>query len=363
MPKWFYVILHLLFESFSARRDARIRFLQAQVTILRRKLGGNRVVVSPADRAELLRIGGELRHEVKDVLGIVTPQTYRRWVREREHGCVVRSVGRPRLGTSVRDLVRRLTRENHSWGYRRILGELRKLYIPIGRSSVRRILHEEGVLPLRWNRAGLHIETPWRKFIRLHMNTLVACDFFTQDIITPLGRKVAYCLFFLHLETRRVFLCPATYHPDERWVVQQARNVQMWLDDQGIEARFLLRDRDAKFSRAFDQLFRDAGTKIVKTPVQGPDANAFAESFVSNARRECLNHFLCFSLRHVDHIAGTWVRYYNHWRPHQSLGNRTLPTAQSGAPPPTALPDVVGGSIRCQRLLGGLLRHYYRVAA
>jgi len=344
------------------RRDARVRFLQAQVAILRRKLGGNRVVLSPADRAELLRIGSELGHEVKDGLNIVTPQTYRRWLREREQGRPARSVGRPRLGTNVRELVRRLARENLGWGYRRILGELQKLYIPIGRSSVRRILHEEGVFPPGRTRSGLHIETPWRKFIRLHMNTLVACDFFTSEIITPLGKKVAYCLFFMHLETRRVFLCPATYHPHERWMVQQARNVQMWLEDQGIEARFLLRDRDAKFARAFDRLFRDAGTKIVKTPVQGPDANAFAESFVSNARRECLNHFLCFSLRHLDHIAGTWVRFYNSVRPHQSLGNHTLPAAHSGAPPPGS-PGLDVGPIRCQKFLGGLLRHYYRDAA
>lgn len=363
MPKWFYAILCLLFESSTARRDARVRFLKAQVEILRRKLGGNRVILSPQDRAELLRIGDQLDHRVHTVLGIVTVQTYRRWLRERECGQPARSVGRPRLGSNVRELVRRLTRENLHWGYRRILGELRKLYVPIGRSSIRRILREEGLFPPGRNRAGMHVETPWRKFICLHMNTLVACDFFTQEVLTPLGKKLAFGLFFLHLETRRVFLCPTTYHPDERWMLQQARNVQMWLEDQRIEARFLLRDRDAKFAHSFDRFFREAGTKIVKTPVQGPDANAFAESFLANARRECLDHFLCFSLRHLDHIAGTWVRYYNSFRPHQSLGNRTLPAARSGAPPPVTDADVDTRSIRCERFLGGLLRHYYRPAA
>jgi len=97
--------------------------------------------------------------------------------------------------------------------------------------------------------------------------------------------------------------------------------------------------------------------------VQGPDANAFAESFVSNARRECLNHFLCFSLRHLDHIAGTWVRFYNQHRPHQSLGNRTLPAARSGSAPSASQANTDFGAIRCQQFLGGLLRHYYRKAA
>jgi putative transposase len=301
-----------------------------------------------------------------DVLRIVTPQTYRRWERERERGRDVKSVGRPRLSTSVRELVRRMTRENLGWGYRRIRGELQKLYIPIGRSSVRRILREEGVFPPGRTRTRLHIETPWREFIRVHMDTLVTCDFFTKDIITPLGRKLAFDLFFMHLETRRVFLCPVTYHPDERWMVQQARNVQMWLDEQGIEARFLLRDRDAKFAHAFDQLFRDAGAKMVKTPVQGPDANAFAESWVGSPKRECLNHFLCFSLRHLDRIARTYVQFYNACRPHQGLGLRTPASrAAAGVPVPPRPPNpmIDAGGVRCQRYLGGLLRHYYRAAA
>lgn len=143
--------------------------------------------------------------------------------------------------------------------------------------------------------------------------------------------------------------------------VQQARNVQMWLEDEGIHARFLLRDRDTKYSRRFDQFFKDVGTQIVKAPIQAPDANAFAETWVGSLKGECLNHFLCFSLGHLDHIVTNYTRFYNSLRPHQGIGNRTLTSTVNVDKPPDEDPEF--GQVRCDRLLGGLLRHYHRTAA
>lgn len=193
MFRWFYILPHLIVEANAARRDARVRFLKAQVDILRRKLGGNRVIPSPDDRARLLALGAELNHNVANVIGIVTPQTYSRWVVEQSEGRKAGRVGRPKLARNVRALVTRLAKENVGWGYRRIVGELRKLRIRVSRSSVRSILKEQGLTPspTRRGRAG---ETTWRKFLRLHMNTLVACDFFNKAVITPLGVKLAYAI-------------------------------------------------------------------------------------------------------------------------------------------------------------------------
>ncbi|NOX60192.1 MAG: transposase [Planctomycetes bacterium] len=156
-------------------------------------------------------------------------------------------------------------------------------------------------------------------------------------------------------------MCPTTYHPNRQWMMQQARNVQMWLDDERIEARFLIRDRDTKFSPAFDALFSGVGIRIVKTPVQAPNANAFAESWIGSLKRECLAHFVCFSRGHLDYILREYVRFYNRHRPHQGLGNRTLATALGSDPP--ILERSESDPIRCKRILGGLLRHYYRAAA
>jgi putative transposase len=363
MLRLFYVAFHLLIEAGAARRDARIRFLKAQVEILRRKLRGNRAIPSPDDRARLLAIGQELDHNVADVIGIVTPQTYCRWVEELREGRKPRRVGRPKTARNLRELVVRLAKENAGWGYRRIIGELRKLRLRICRSSVRRILKDEGLTPSP-TRRGRAEETVWRKFIRLHVNRLVACDFFTKSVITPLGVRLAYCLAFIHVGTRKVFLSPPTYHPHEQWIQQQGRNLLMWLEEQQLEARFLIHDRDSKFSTAFRQLFRNAGVRCLRTPMLAPDANAFSEAWIGALKRENLDYFLCFSLCHLDHIAQQFVGFHNRFRPHQGLGNLTLPAAAAGPPQELvsdAAPEI--GRIRCQSFLGGLLRHYYRDAA
>jgi putative transposase len=135
----------------------------------------------------------------------------------------------------------------------------------------------------------------------------------------------------------------------------------MWLEDNDLPIRFVLHDRDAKFSFGFDRVFQNAGVQEVRTPVLAPDANAFAESYIGTVKRECLNHFLCFSLGHLDHILTQFARFYNEFRPHQSLGNRTLPNAAMGAA--NVMPLECVGRIRCRQFLGGLLRHYYRAAA
>lgn len=211
------------------------------------------------------------------------------------------------------------------------------------------------------------------------MNTLVACDFFTKPILTPFGPRLAFSLAFIHLGTRRVFLSPATFHPNECWVKQQARNVMMWLDDQKLRAKFILHDRDTKFSFAFDKLFRNAGIAPIRTPLLAPNANAFVESWIGSFKRECLNHFMCFSLGHLDHIKREYTHFHNTLRPHQGLGNLTVPDAARGQLDSTGPPENVAGpsppnpilndadsfepnDIRCRRFLGGLLRHYYRAA-
>ena len=153
----------------------------------------------------------------------------------------------------------------------------------VGRSSVRRILKDEGLTPSPYRR-GRAEETVWRKFIRLHVNTLVAADFFTKNVITPLGIRVAYCLVFIHVGTRKVYLSPPTYHPHEAWVQQQARNVLMWLEDNHLPIRFVLHDRDAKFSSGFDRIFHNAGVQRVRTPLLAPDAKDYVACCTSWVR-------------------------------------------------------------------------------
>ncbi len=138
----------------------------------------------------------------------------------------------------------------------------------------------------------------------------------------------------------------------------------MWLEEQQVEGRFLIHDRDSKFSAQFRRLFHNSDIGCLRTPRPAPNANVFAEAWIGAIKRECLNHSLCFSLGHLDFISQTYVRFFNDHRPHQGLGNRTVPSA--GARPsekPVSVSALKTGSIRCRRFLGGLLRHYYRTAA
>ncbi len=264
------------------------------------------------------------------------------------------------MTASLRALIMRLASENVGWGVRRIVGELKKLALTPGRQSVRRVLVDEGILPDPDRHAPKGMPTVWRLFIQSHMNTMVACDFFCKTVWSPLGKRVAYCLAFIHLESRRVFVSPSTYEPNAAWLQQQARNATMWMEDEGIELRFIIHDQDTKFTGAFDQHFRNVGEGIVKTPYQSPIANCFCESWIGSLKRECLNLLMCFSLKHLDHIVQTFVGYHNDLRPHQSLGN--VPPGARGQPPPVSVVGKIG-PVNRYRLLGGLLNNYERNAA
>jgi len=315
-------LLVLLQEAWSARRDVHIRLLKLQVELLKARLPDNRVILSPAERRRLMKIAAEVDHDVKDTLGIVSIKTYRRWQRVERGGREPGKVGRPRLTKSLRDLIARLARENGGWGVRRIVGELKKLAVKASWSSVRRVLVDEKTLPDADRHAPKGVQTPWRKFIAIHMNVMVACDSFCKTVWTLLGRKTAYVLPFIHLGSRKVFLSPSTCNPSSQWMQQQARNASMWADDEEIDIRFIIHDRDTKFTEAFDDHFRRDDGGVVKTPYQAPIANCFAESWIGSLKRECLNHFFCFSLRQLDHIVQTYGLYYNLHRPHQGLDNR-----------------------------------------
>ena len=154
----------------------------------------------------------------------------------------------PAVSEEIRGLVPRLARENPRWGYKRIVGELAGVGVRISATTVAKILRQAGVSP-----AGARTQLSWGEFLRAHADSIIACDFFTVETIW-LGRL--YVLFFLELSTRRVHFAGCTASPDGRWTAQQARQLAWTLSDRATPARFLIHDRDSKFSRAFDEVFR-----------------------------------------------------------------------------------------------------------
>jgi len=194
--------------------------------------------------------------------------------------------------------------------------------------------------------------------MKRHMDTLWATDFFTKDVWTVGGKVTFYVLFFIHIGSRRVRISGMTVHPNAMWVEQQAQNLTMELAECGEEATYLLKDGDTTFTEGFDEIFKSEEIKVKRLPFRSPNLNAHAERFVQAIKHECLNHFVVFGEYHLEHLIREYEAYYNTVRPHQRIGNATIPAP----PPPTEVP-LDPSEIECDSRLGGLLRHYYRRAA
>jgi putative transposase len=228
----------------------------------------------------------------------------------------------------------------------RIQGELRKLGIRVGATTIRRILRRAGLGP-----APRRTGPTWSEFLRAQGKGVLACDFFTVETVFL---KRLYVLFFIELSSRRVHVAGMTSRPDSAWVTQQARNLSMI----GVLAdkHLLLRDRDAKFSGPVDEAFRTEGITAVKTPVRSPRANAFAERWVGTARRECLDHILIFGRRHLERVLAVYAEHYNRGRPHRGPD---LEPPQPRFDPGT----VPRRKIQRRDVLEGLVHEYERAAA
>jgi len=248
-------------------------------------------------------------------------------------------------------VVVRLAKENPTWGYRRIHGELAVMGFRLAPSSVWAILRRHGMEPAP-RRSG----PTWSEFLRAQAQTMLACDFFTVDTVL-LCRL--YVLFFIEIDTRRIYLSGVTAKPVGEWVTQQARNLSSILTERSQAAKFLIRDRDTKFTASFDEVFRSEGIRIIKTPVRAPRANAFAERFVGTARRECLDRILIFGRRHLEQVLAEYIAHYNEHRPHRALDQRA---PQSLGLMPASIREPDRTRLRRTEILGGII-HEYRLIA
>jgi putative transposase len=344
------VQLLVLLARGNAAKDLEILVLRHQLTVLRRQTPRPRL--EPADRAILAAISRLLPRASWSCF-FVKPDTLLRWHRRLVAGAWTyphRGRGRPPLDEHAQQLIVSLATENPRWGYQRIQGELRHLGVRVSATAIRTTLHRHGLGP-----APRRTTTTWRAFLHQQAAGIVACDFFTVDTI---WLRRLYVLFFIELDTRRVHLAGVTANPDGAWVTQQARNLSLTLEERGRQLRFLLRDRDAKFCRAFDDVFGSQGAEVLLTPVQAPNANAYAERWIRTVRAECLDWLLIVGRRHSDQVLRVYVGHYNQHRPHRALGLEP--------PDPAAGFRIIAEDHRARvhrrDLLGGLLHEYRRAA-
>jgi transposase len=351
-----YWALRRLLELIVARgrRDSaneiELLVLRHELAVLRRQAGWPRF--RPADRALLAAFGRLLPRERWSAL-LVRPETIRRWHRHavaRRWTYQHRSPGRPSLDRMVRELIVRLARENPTWGYRRVQGELAQLGMKIAASTVWQVLRRAGVPP-----TPRRASESWRDFLRAQAAGIVACDFVSVD--TVLLRRL-YVLVFIECKSRVVHVAGVTAHPTGEWVTQQARNLIGVLGERAERVRYLIHDRDAKFTSCFDEVFRSEGVRVIRTPVRAPRANAFMERWFGTVRRECLDRLLIVGRRHLEAVLREYVLHYNDHRPHRSLDQRA-PTNSTKIRDRTVV-DLK--AIRRRDKLGGLI-HEYETAA
>jgi len=259
--------------------------------------------------------------------------------------------GRPRVAQEIIDLVLRMARENTSWGYDRIQGALTNVGYVVAPNTVKNILKRHGIEPAPEREK----RTSWTTFLKSHWDVMAATDFFTVEVWTPRGLVTYYVLFIIHLSTRSVHMAGITTVPNGAYMKQMARNLTDVGDGFLLNSRYLIVDRDTKYTKEFrDHLDRE-GVKPVRCPARAPNCNAFAERFVRSIKEECLDRIILFGEASLRRALRAYVMHYHSERNHQGVGNRLLE--------PLATVSSINEPIQCRERLGGMLNFYYREAA
>jgi putative transposase len=332
-----------------------IEFLQAENRVLKDRLRGRRIRFTDAERALLARKAKALgRKGLLELDTIVSPDTLLRW-----HRCLVaqkwsfadrRGVGRPGIMRHIATLIVRMARENPSWGYTRIQGALANVNHKVGRGTIANVLKRNGIEPSPERSQ----RTSWSTFLKAHWKVLAAGDFLTVEVWMGRGLVTHYLLFVISLADRAVKIAGITTRPDEAWMLPAGRNLTDWQAGALRSKRYLIIDRDTKYSAQFRRLIRDNGTKVIRLPPRSPNLNAYAERFVRSIKDECLNRMI-FGQASLRRAVVEYMAHYHGERNHQGLENRLI-----HAPTVVAAND---GAIYRHTRLNGTLNFYYRQAA
>jgi len=346
--------LLVLFAGWIHREQAQVvDYLTEENRVLREQLGDKRLCLTDDQRRRLAAKGKVLgRSLLAKIATIVTPDTILRW----HHTLIAakftggrKGVGRPGLMKAIRELIVRFANDNAGWGYCRIQGELQKLGHTVGKTTIGNTLKKAGVPP------SPSRPTSWRTFLKAHAPAIMATDFFTVEAWTPRGLVTHYVLFVIHHATRAVHVAGITSNPNAEFMAQVARNLTDRVDGFLRDARWLILDRDTKFTEQFRRILDETGVGVVTTAFQAPNMNAIAERFIGSIKRECLSKLILFGEDHLRRAIREFVEHYHEERPHQGLGNRRI--GDRGE-----VPLAGDGEVIADERLGGLLRSYRRSA-
>jgi len=342
----------------SRQQQAVIDFLLTEVHVLKETHGGKRIPLSDDQRRRSAIKGKALGRKAPQAIAtIVTPDTILRWHRQlvaaKWNYSNFRKVqpGRPPVSAEITQMILRMARENPTWGYDRIQGALANLGYRLSDTTVGNILKAHGFEPAPRRKH----QTTWKTFIKAHWDVLAAIDFTTVEVWTPRGLVTHYLLFVMEVGSRRVHLAGCTRSPNEPWMKQIARNLTDPLAGFLRDKRYLLMDRDTKYSESVRHLLEQAGVNCVRLPARSPNLTPHIERFMRTIKNECLHRMIFFGEQSLRNAVGEFLVHYHGERNHQGMANRILePGEEVGR---------LQGGIRCRQRLGGILRYYHRQAA
>jgi len=351
------LLLMILAGWVNRQQQQVIEYLRAENRILREKLGKRRVLLNDDQRRRLAVKGKALGRKVLEEIGaLVTPDTILRWHRRLvaqkwNYADRRKQVGRPPVSPAVVALVLRMARASPSWGYDRILGALANLGHRIAPSTVANILREHGLEPAPERKR----QTTWRTFLKAHWDCLGAIDFTTIEVWTKGGLTTFYLLFVMQVASRRVHFAGCTVNPTADWMKPIGRNLTDPFDGFLLKFRYLLMDRDSKYSPDFRALRKETGVECVRLPPRSPNLTPHIERFMRSIKAECLERMIFFGEHALRQAINAFCEHYHRERNHQGLENRLIePGAEGGRSE---------SEIICRERLGGILRYYYRRAA
>jgi putative transposase len=351
------LFLLILVSWIHRQQQELIEYLRTENAVLKEELGKKRILLSDGQRRRLAVKGKILgRKQLAEIGTLFTPDTILRWHRQlvankwdysdRKE----KKLGRPRIRQVIVDLTLRFARENPTWGYDRIQGELAKVGYAISDTTVANILKAHGIEPAPTRqRTG-----SWETFLKAHWDVMAAIDFTTVEVWTKSGLTTFYLLFVMELTTRRVHFAGCTTSPHEAWMKQMARELTNCEDGFLNGNRYLIMDRDAKFCESFRAFLGNEGVKPVRLPPRAPNMNAHLERFFGSLKSECLHRLILFGERATRNAVRQYLDHYHADRCHQGLGNQLIV--------PIAHPPDTGKKLETTERLGGLLRSYRRAA-